>query len=488
VLPPGIPGEIYINGVGVAIGYLGVGTTGQESFIDNASYLEGRTRSYRTGDKGVWLEDGSIRYLGRLDNDTTVKLRGLRVDLDDVANTILRESAGSISDVVVTVRGTEGNASLVTHVVLSNDDDSLSEPALLRLVHETSLPRYMRPSRMIVLAKLPMSTNGKVDRRSIASMELPPLEDSRESRSTPVTLKQGELRLLWNSVLRDEVRLTVDSDFFMVGGTSLTLVALQDTIRRNMLVDLSIKDMYNHSTLGAMTKLVSDRARDAPPTPLIDWAKETALPSGLNLNTEGTVADEDMEIILTGATGFLGRAILRSLIASPKVKHIHCLATGAGSSTGRAVDGDRVTFYDGSLNEPRLGLDAETFARLERTADRSILAGSHGHCLNNYNSLRTPNVLSTNTMALLALPRRIPIHLVSSNRVTLIDPNSQAALPPISVADHQPATDGSEGFTATKWASEVFLQNLTEASIVSSSQLSVTIHRSCAVVGGTRRR
>ncbi|UKZ74626.1 hypothetical protein TrVFT333_002296 [Trichoderma virens FT-333] len=341
----------------------------------------------------------------------------------------------------------------------------------------------MRPSRMIVLAKLPMSTNGKVDRRSIASMELPPLEDSRESRSTPVTLKQGELRLLWNSVLRDEVRLTVDSDFFMVGGTSLTLVALQDAIRRNMLVDLSIKDMYNHSTLGAMTKLVSDRARDAPPTPLIDWAKETALPSSLNLNTEGTVADEDMEIILTGATGFLGRAILRSLIASPKVKHIHCLATGAGSSTGRAVDGDRVTFYDGSLNEPRLGLDAETFARLERTADRIILAGSHGHCLNNYNSLRTPNVLSTKTMALLALPRRIHVHLVSSNRVTLIDPNSQAALPPISVAGHQPATDGSEGFTATKWASEVFLQNLTEASAASSSQLPITIHRSCAVVG-----
>ncbi|UKZ48078.1 putative Hybrid PKS-NRPS biosynthetic cluster [Trichoderma virens] len=483
VLPPGIPGEIYINGAGVAIGYLGVGTTGQEFFIDNASYLEGRTRSYRTGDKGVWLEDGSIRYLGRLDNDTTVKLRGLRVDLDDVANTILRESAGSISDVVVTVRGTEENASLVTHVVLSNDDDSLSKPAFLRLVHETSLPRYMRPSRMIVLAKLPMSTNGKVDRRSIASMELPPLEDSRESRSTPVTLKQGELRLLWNSVLRDEVRITVDSDFFMVGGTFLTLVALQDAIRRNMLVDLSIKDMYNHSTLGAMTKLVSDRARDAPPTPLIDWAKETALPSSLNLNTEGTVADEDMEIILTGATGFLGRAILRSLIASPKVKHIHCLAAGAGPSTGRAVDGDRVTFYDGSLNEPRLGLDAETFARLERTADRIILAGSHGHCLNNYNSLRTPNVLSTKTMALLALPRRIPIHLVSSNRVTLIDPNSQAALPPISVAGYQPATDGSEGFTATKWASEVFLQNLTEASAASSSQLPVTIHRSCAVVG-----
>ncbi|KAL7905494.1 putative PKS-NRPS protein [Trichoderma velutinum] len=483
VLPLGLPGEIYITGVGVAIGYMSVGATGQEAFIKNASFFKGQTRCYRTGDKGVWLEDGSLRYLGRLDNDTTVKLRGLRVDLDDVANTILRESASSISDVVVTVRGTEEDASLVAHVVLSNVNDSLDEPTLLRLVHQMSLPRYMRPSRMIVLAKLPMSPNGKVDRRSIAAMELPPLQDSHQPRSTTFTLKQGELRLLWTSVLRDDVRLTLESDFFMVGGTSLSLVALQDAIRRNMLVDLAVRDMYSHSTLGAMAKLVTDRVNNTPPEPSIVWAKETALPTGLNLTAEGAVADEEMEIVLTGSTGLLGRAILKSLLSSPKVRHIHCLAAGAGPSKDRVVDADRVTFYNGTLNEPRLGLDVEMFAKLERTVDRIILAGSHGHCLNNYYSLRTPNVLSTKIMALLALPRRIPIHFVSSNRVTLLDPNGQAALPPISVADHTPATDGSEGFTATKWASEVFLQRLTEASAASSSLLPITIHRSCAVVG-----
>nr|ALQ32979.1 putative polyketide synthase [Fusarium sp. NRRL 25184] len=497
VVPQGLTGEICVGGVGVALSYLDEKSTSQK-FVPNpfatADHTEkGWTTMYRTGDKGLIRADGGLQFMGRMDGDTTVKLRGLRVDLDDVANTMLQQFKDVVEDVVVTVRGDP--AFLVAHVVLT-PGTSTDAPKLRELASTLPLPQYMRPSLVVELEKLPLNSSGKVDRRAIASLPLSttpascePLEKVSDRKPT---LVEGELRLIWHNVLSqaglvNRTRLEPDTDFFHVGGNSLLLVRLRSAIEISMGVTLPLSDMYRSSTLAGMAGLVAQQKSSDYVLEVIDWEAETTIPLSIDFKySSDTIPireESGLEILMTGSTSFLGKQILQSLLSRPSVARIHCIAVDPDSEACHFKD-DRVMVYPGSLSEPMLGLKKETYQHLQATVDTVILAGSQGHCLNNYSTLRAPNVESTRQMGLFALGRRIPIHYISSNRVTLLDPNADAALPPVSVKHYQPPTDGSEGFTAAKWAGEVFLEKLSEAAAASTERdVPVSIHRHCAIVG-----
>jgi acyl-coenzyme A synthetase/AMP-(fatty) acid ligase len=240
-LPLGMPGEIAMGGLGVALGYLDPVLSAKKfipnTFDDLAKAPSNWSRNiYRTGDKGLLRSDGVVMYMSRLDSDTTVKVRGVRVDLQDVATTMLRGSHGSIVDAVVTVRGEP--AMLVVHVVLASGAN-LGVQELSRWASTLPLPRYMRSSVIVPLQRLPMSTNGKVDRRALTAMPLPQSDSgSHDISRRPMNLIEGELKLLWTYVFGQTVlstaQLAADSDFFEAGGTSMNLVKLQATIRSSM--------------------------------------------------------------------------------------------------------------------------------------------------------------------------------------------------------------------------------------------------------------
>ncbi|KAF5684504.1 polyketide synthase [Fusarium circinatum] len=482
VVPQGLTGEVCVGGVGVALSYLDEKSTSQK-FVTNpfatAEHTEKRwTAMYRTGDKGLIRADGSLQFMGRMDGATTVKLP---------------QSKGSLEDVVVTVRGDP--AFLVAHVVLSTGT-SLDASELQELASALPLPQYMRPATVISLKKLPLNRSGKVDRRAIAALPLPTLPacpgPSKTSPDRKPTLVEGELRLIWHSVLSqaglvNTARLEPDTDFFHVGGNSLLLVRLRSAVEISMGVTLPLSDMYRSSTLAGMAGLVAQQKSSDYVREVIDWEVETGVPSSINLTYSRQAipvrTQTGLEILMTGSTSFLGKQILQSLLSRPSVARIYCIAVDPDTEASHLKD-DRVTVYPGSLNEPMLGLKRETYQHLQATVDTVILAGAQGHCLNNYSTLRAPNVESTRQMGLFALPRRIPIHYISSNRVTLLDSSADAALPPVSVKDHQPPTDGSEGFTAAKWAGEIFLEKLSEVTAANAEKgLSVSIHRHCAIVG-----
>ncbi|KAF4339725.1 polyketide synthase [Fusarium beomiforme] len=496
-VPQGLPGEIYVGGVGVALSYLDDKETSQKFVANTFATAEqkerGWTTMYRTGDKGLIRADGGLQFMGRMDGDTTVKLRGLRVDLDDVANVMLQQSKKSFEDVVVTVRGDP--AFLVAYVVLK-PGISMGSQDLQRYTGILPLPQYMRPAMVIPLDKLPLNSSGKVDRRAIAVLPLPTSsissDTSKATSERKPTLVEGELRLIWHNVLSqaglvNDTNIEPDTDFFHVGGNSLLLVKLRSAIEISMDITLPLSDMYRSSTLSGMAGLVTEQKSSDYVPELIDWEAETALPPLADLSYSNDAIpvrkDAGLKILMTGSTSFLGKQILQSLLSYSSVSGIHCIAVDPDSDVSHLHD-DRITVHYGSLSEPILGLKKDTYRHLQATVDIIILAGSQGHCLNNYSTLRAPNVESTRQMGLFALSRRIPIHYISSNRVTLLDSSAEAALPPISVRDHQPPTDGSEGFTAAKWAGEVFLENLsTAASSHGSRDLSVTTHRHCAIVG-----
>ncbi|KAG6356925.1 hypothetical protein INS49_014800 [Diaporthe citri] len=515
LLPVGVAGEVCIGGAGVAEGYLDLGLglseqtrTGKflhDPYASTEDLEKGWSKMYRTGDRGRLMADGRLVFLGRIDGDSQVKLRGLRIELDDVAGTIIKSGPGMIADAVVTVRGQDQDTDtdarfLVAHVVLG-EGLTADSSFMQQLLSDLPLPQYMIPSMIVPLDRLPMNSNGKVDRKALAAMPLP-LEKNTTTDTIPLptkrlTLAEGELRLLWEKVLPDSPSaspLEAESDFFMRGGNSMLLMRLQGVIKETMEVSIPIRDLYHASTLGKMADYVSStrtKQRTTHSAESIDWAAETALSQSFlsaklpkrhrPRQTQGN--NLQLEILLTGSWGFLGNVIVASLAGDPRVRKVHCVAVPVDKKSSHAV-GDKIIVYTGSLTAPNLGLSREECSRLQSSVDLIIHAGAHGHCLNNYSSLRTPNVHSTRFLASLALPRAVPMHYISSNRVTLLPPPSAsapgAAFPPSSVSAYFPPADGSEGFTASKWASERFLENLA----LRHASLDVCIHRPCAVTGG----
>ncbi|KAF7546390.1 hypothetical protein G7Z17_g8465 [Cylindrodendrum hubeiense] len=484
-------GEICIGGAGVALGYLNLADETNRKFIKDISSTQQKVtgrRMYRTGDQGRLMSDGTLLCLGRLDGDTQVKLRGLRIELQEVESALIQASVGILSTVVVSQRGDI----LIAHATLSPGKDDASEEELTQILGRLRLPQYFIPAAIVILATMPTNSNGKLDRKAIGALPLPERNSNRAHEK--MTIREGEVRLLWERVLPEvatTARITPSSDFFLLGGNSLLMMKLQAAIRESIGVVISTRTLYQASTLREMARRIDEQqdvqADDTEKE--IDWDAETSIPNQLlnqiqelpapTKNLRSTKSD-GIEVLMTGTTSFLGRNLLQALLKSPAVSKVHCVAVLADDQHQLPHDG-KVKCYKGSLLSSTLGLKAEERENLEQTVDVIIHAGSSGHCLNNYDSLRTPNLLSTHFLASLAMPRSIPLLFLSSNRVILLSGNT-APLPG-SVAAFAPATNGLEGYTATKWAGEGFLENLvSHMQQVSGPRLTVSVHRPCVVV------
>ncbi|RFU78915.1 hybrid pks-nrps [Trichoderma arundinaceum] len=490
-VPSGVFGEICIGGAGLAIGYLNSPEQTQSKFIyklkctaNGSESGEENERLYKTGDKGRLLPNGSVEFFGRIDGDSQVKLRGLRIELGEIESVLLEASSGLFTDVVVLVKG---NPEILAAYVVLAPGVALDDVKLGSIIAKLPLPQYMLPSVTHILNRLPTNANGKTDRKALSSFK-----HTSEPEPVPagerLSLSEGELLILWQKILpitSSPRRLGRDSDFFMHGGNSLLLMKLQGAIRDAMNLSIPINELYQVSTLGKMADHLSSSREeqavfnDEP----IDWDFETAIPENIMSTLQGTrspnaITQNAHQIVLTGSTGFLGQAILEVLLEEPTVYKVHCIAIPSESDEMSKITSNhhKIICYQGSLLSPALGLSVKETAMLQESATCIIHAGANGHCLNNYSSLRVPNVHSTHFLANLALPRGIPLHFISSNRVIL--QSGGIELKPQSVSKYLPNTDGAEGFTATKWASERFLERVAE-----HSGLPVTVHRHCVLTG-----
>nr|A0A482N9V7.1 RecName: Full=Hybrid PKS-NRPS synthetase iccA; Short=PKS-NRPS iccA; AltName: Full=Ilicicolin H biosynthesis cluster protein A [Talaromyces variabilis]QBQ83704.1 polyketide synthase-nonribosomal peptide synthetase [Talaromyces variabilis] len=478
-------GEICIGGASVALGYLGLPEQTKAKFtVDPVS----GERLYLTGDKGKLLSDGTLLCLGRLDGDTQIKHRGLRIELQEVESALIQTANGLFSSAVVSARG----SILVAHATISQSQAEPSESDLAKILSRLKLPQYFIPATIGILPTMPTTANGKLDRKAIASLPLPQKVTGEEGPQEKMNIREGELRLLWERVLPDTATTTPlgpSSDFFLCGGNSMLLMKLQAAIKESIGIEISTRVLYQASTLREMALCV-DEQREEQADALeqhFDWQAETSLPKwlldqieDLPKTTKQPPKPNGIDILMTGATSFIGGRLLRSLVRSPSVRKVHCVAVLADEQDQLYQD-EKVKCYTGSLLSSTLGLNNGERDQLARNVDVVIHAGSSGHCLNTYGSLRTPNLVSLQFLASLALPRSIPLLLLSSNRVPLLSGNT--ALPPTSVAAFPPATDGREGYTATKWASEVFLEKLVGAVQKKAPRPWVaSVHRPCVVV------
>jgi len=484
-------GEICIGGLGVAHGgYLNLTEETAARFVPDA--VDKTRTMYRTGDMGRLAADGSLVFLSRMDGDTQVKLRGLRIELTEVEEAVLTAAKGVLGAVVVSLR----EEVLVAHAVLVSGRDMEVEDVDIELEEVLSrlpLPQYMVPARIVVVQALPTTSNGKIDRKAVAELPLPARGAVVLAHPEKLTLAEGELRLLWEKVLRTDTsgRITPTSDFFLCGGNSLLLMRLQAAIKEAMGVAVSTRDLYQASTLRQMAAEIGLRRDGQPEDDEIKWDVETAVPDWVlqDASVDGYHTRNNkppkhktigIEVLLTGATSFLGSVILHSLTTNTSISKIHCVAISPDEAHLIPSDDDnKITTYTGTLLSPTLGLTPSETSTLPTTIDVIIHAGANGHCLNKYSSLRVPNVHSTRFLASLAVPNQIPLLLLSTSRVALLSGTTTPL--PASVAKYRPPTDGSDGYTASKWASEVFLERLTQ--VMGRELPRVQIHRPCVVVG-----
>ncbi len=271
--PLGVPGELYLGGAGLARGYFGRPELTAERFVpdpDPGSEHAGE-RLYRTGDLVRYREDGELDFLGRIDHQ--VKVRGFRIELGEIESALAAVSAGAegsgVAEVAVLVREDRpGDPRLVAFLAAG---DPAPSPAALRTALRARLPEYMVPGAFVVLPRLPLSPNGKVDRRALSRLAPQASEGSDVASAAPRTPAEEMMAGIWADVLGRE-QVGVDDSFFALGGHSLLATRLVSRVREAFGVELALKAVFEAPTVAGLAGL-AERALAAglgsPPPPLV---------------------------------------------------------------------------------------------------------------------------------------------------------------------------------------------------------------------------
>lgn len=243
--PDWVGGELWIGGEGLADGYYNAPTLTEARFITH-----GGQRWYRTGDRGCYQPNGILQFLGRVDHQ--VKIDGYRIELAEVESALLRhDDVTGAACLVVEEHGARRLVAVVTGT-------SSATPTRICQHLENTLPDYMLPKRLLLADALPLSVNGKIDRRAIAEwvtaqpVACAPMADQEESAL------QRQLRQLWLEVLGNR-DLDAQQTFFQLGGNSLQAVRLVNQINQSLGARLTLRDFLRHSTLSALAQAMTEQ-------------------------------------------------------------------------------------------------------------------------------------------------------------------------------------------------------------------------------------
>jgi len=257
-VPLGMVGELFIGGAGLAHGYINRPALTAERFIPDPFGAERGARLYRTGDLARYRDDGNVDYLGRIDHQ--VKIRGYRIELGEIEATLAQHPALRLA--VVTARNdASGEQQLVAYFMVK-PAASAPRASDLRAFLLGQLPAYMVPAFYVPLETLPLSPNGKVDRKALPA---PGAERVIQERAmiAPRNDIENALADIWQQVLHLE-KVSIDADFFELGGHSLLATQLVSRVRSALNVDLSVKDFFTARTIVA----VAERVAQSKPAPV----------------------------------------------------------------------------------------------------------------------------------------------------------------------------------------------------------------------------
>ncbi|KYF81052.1 non-ribosomal peptide synthetase [Sorangium cellulosum] len=492
LVPVGVPGEVYIGGAGVARGYLGRPELTAERFVPSPFGPGPDARLYRTGDLARWLPEGELEYLGRMDHQ--VKLRGFRIELDEIG-AVLSQHPG-VSEAVAVVRDDAASEDkrLVAYVAWRGAEGPGAGE--LRSHLASKLPEYMVPSAIVVLGALPRTANGKVDRKALPVPEAAGGADAAEAYVAPRTRDEEVLAAIWREVLGVD-RVGAHDSFFELGGHSLQLSRVLIRARAAFRPDLPMRVLIEAPTLAEAARAIqAERWTEAEasgngPARDLELEADAALdPTIAPARAAAPRAGEPRAVLLTGATGFLGAFLLDELCRRTQAT-VYCLVRCRDAEDGRrrlregleayalgsGALSPRVVPVPGDMSRPLLGLGEAEFERLAAEVDVIYHNGALVNFAYPYEALRAPNVLGTQEVLRLAAAVRVkPLHHIST--VSVLPAGKAEGIredeplgPPASVAG---------GYAQSKWVAEKLVR------AASLRGLPVTIYRPGTVSGDSR--
>jgi len=246
-VPSGVVGELYISGAGVTAGYLNQPERTAERFLRNPFVSDANAKMYRTGDLARYLSDGNVEFLGR--GDDQVKIRGFRIELGEIES-VLTQRAGVKQAVVLAKEDALGEKRLVAYVVASREQDLTSEN--LRAYLKEQLPDYMVPSAIVLLPKLPLTSNGKIDRKALPEPE----QVQTKAYVAPRTPTEEVVANIWAEVLRRD-KISIEGNFFDLGGHSLLATQVISRVREHFHVELAMKILFEQPTVAGLAEAIT---------------------------------------------------------------------------------------------------------------------------------------------------------------------------------------------------------------------------------------
>ncbi|MBX3227389.1 MAG: amino acid adenylation domain-containing protein [Labilithrix sp.] len=481
--PPGIVGELCIGSeVALARGYLGQPELTAARFVDDP-FVDG-ARMYRTGDLAAWSRGGSLEYVGR--SDRQVKLRGHRIELDEIEHA-LASRPGALRSAVVVARRPPRDEVLLGFV--EPDARGFDADVALAAMRE-SLLAYMVPARLVVVDAMPITPNGKIDRKALErwSLEDAPIDAAAAAAPAVDPLEASVARLFADALGLPAFGL--DDSFFEHGGHSLMAARLGVRLHEATGVAVPLAKVFERPTVRAVAACIrAIRAGEVSGPEAIDLSADVHLDPAIMPAGDATSEAAWRAVLVTGATGFLGAHLVERLLSATSAL-VCCLvrAAHAGEALARVRDNlaryglwrpehaTRVHVVCGDLAAPRLGLDDATYAELAEEIDAVLHNGAYVNHVRPYAALRPVNVLGTvEALRFACTGRPKAFHYVST-----VDAVTPSAIEDGVAQEARGGADGdvlATGYAQSKWVAEGLVE------LAAERGLRASISRPAAVCG-----
>ncbi len=471
LLPKGVPGELLVSGDALSRGYLYQEEMTAEKFMANP-FGEGKV--YRTGDLVKYLPGGNIEYLGRVDDQ--VKIRGFRIELGEIEQQLLL--LDTVKDAVVLAKESEnGQKILVAYVTAAAEE---ADADVLKTALKQYLPDFMIPSAFIFVETLPFTANGKVDKKALLRLDV--VTTAQSEYVAPRNEEEEKLAAVFADVLHME-RVGINDSFFDLGGNSI--LSVQVTSKAKVAgLEIKLPDLFQGQNVANIIELMHNTDRSET----VDLEKEAQLDENIK-PLKKHAKEEEREVFLTGATGFVGRYFLHELLQSG-VEKVHCLVRGSTPEHGleklqKSMEEyglwddayvSRISVVLGDLVAEQLGIDDRVYANLCEKVDRIYHSAVYMNPMANYDFLAEVNVAAIEKILRLASTgQQKPIEYISTVNI----------FNTLEIANEYTPIDGqkhlkSNGYAATKFLAEKIIL------MAQQRGFDINIYRLGLVIGDSR--
>lgn len=482
IVPMGVKGELVVGGSGVGRGYLNLLEMTEKKFIEDP-YKKGE-RLYRSGDLVRIKHNGELEYLGRIDKQ--VQIRGFRIEIGEIETTLFCHNDIDEACIIARDNGM-GSLELVAYLVIK-EGANLNYNVLSNYLKNT-LPEYMVPSKFIKVDQIPITGNGKVDSEKLLETKGESLDAGGEFVEATTELEK-ELIEIWKKTIEVE-KIGIYDNYFHLGGNSILVTKLMFLLNERYGMEIPYRYFFTKPTIKDLEDyIVENQSREATNfMSQIDWEAEMALP--LDIPENVPYAQENKKVLLTGATGFLGAFLLKSLLETTD-SLIYCLVKAEDEKIGMDRIISNLTYYNlgvlsgldrikvvvGDLALEKLGLSVEDYHMLAEEVDEIYHNAALALYVFSYEQLKPVNVLGTaEIIGLAAQCKRKAIHYIST--VSVFDGTTKQEIMEDDIPDYGNMRNQG-GYGMTKLVSEALLRRAREKG------LKVNIYRPGRIAGSSK--